>query len=690
MASQTAAPSTPQGAGTPAGLKVAKGYRPHLDGIRAVAVYLVVAFHGGGAWATGGFVGVDVFFVLSGYLVTQLLMRDLEGRGSIDLWRFYSRRIRRLLPAAAAVLVASAVVFSAVGSPAELLDAQDAVRAAALYVANWHFIGQSSDYFGADIQASPVVHFWSLSVEEQFYATWPLLLGALHLLTRRAGARRWSIIRAVVAVAMVCSAGAALLLVQSNLTRAYYGTDTRAYQLLAGALVAMSPTLIARRRTASRRRRLGAAGLAALIALVVLASSVLEVNPVVRGALATVLTVTLIISIEAQRGIPRAVLSWAPIVYLGRISYGTYLWHWLVIVVAARVIGASPLSTTVIAVLLATGLAALSFELLERPIRESRPLDRRRIGVVAAGLALSGLIGLVVAPRVLEDGEGGLPLTVAQGTAVGVTRVPADLDWRGASADKADFPECTPAASEQCTLVKGSGRHILVIGDSHARMFLPMLTSLARDRSLTLSAAVAPVCPWQNGLIYLLRGAECLGHQADWYPTIVDRLDPDVVILVHRTFDDPLSTVRIADEAEGASEPGSAEYLDHIRTRSAETLASFRDAGRKVVIIEPVPVSRVEDDPLICLSGATYLDECRFVSHVGATPVEQIYRSLAAADDNVWTFNLDRQVCPYLPICDPIVGGLIVKRDDTHLTTSFASALQPVMERFLDDNGILN
>src|SRR5664279_6539655 len=170
-------------------------YRPQLDGMRAVAVYLVVAFHAGLARFTGGFIGVDVFFVLSGYLVTQLLLRDIHGQGRIRFSRFYSRRFRRLLPAAFVVLLVTAAVYAAVAAPAAVTQALRSIRAAFLYVANWFFMRQSNRYFGGDINASPVVHFWSLSIEEQFYAVWPLLLGGLFVATRRIGRAQWQAIR---------------------------------------------------------------------------------------------------------------------------------------------------------------------------------------------------------------------------------------------------------------------------------------------------------------------------------------------------------------------------------------------------------------------------------------------------------------------------------------------------------------
>lgn len=683
--------STVGGTEANVGTEVGAGYRPHLDGIRAVAVYLVVVFHARADRASGGFIGVDVFFVLSGYLVTQLLMRDLRDGGSIDLKRFYSRRIRRLLPAALVVLLVTMVVFSSIGSPAEVLDARGAVRAASLYVANWFFIGQSSRYFGADIQASPVVHFWSLSVEEQFYATWPVLLAGVHLVARRAGSRRWSIIQGVVFAGMAASLGAALWVARTDLNRAYYGTDTRAYQLLAGALLALTPGVLHRLRAGSaHRRELSLVALASLVGLVLLATDLVDVSPVERGALATALTVALIISVEAgTSGLGRSVLSLPPLVYLGRISYGTYLWHWLVIIVIARVVDVSPLSTALLAVGVATGLAALSFELLERPVREARLLDRRRLAVVAFGLTASVVMGLVGTRDVLRIADDRL-VTVSQGTSVGASPVPSDLDWRGAKNDTADFPDCTAAVPARCTLVNGTGPHLLLIGDSHARMYIPMLTDLARQRGLTFSAAVAPACPWQDGLQYLQNPEGCRTQQAEWYPGLVERLDPDLVILANRTFDDPASPIHILDSADGELALGSEAYLTTIEARTSTTIQRLRSGDRKVLIIEPVPVAPVGDDPLTCLSDAAYLDECRYVSHVGPTPVEQIYRRLAKADPGTFVVDLDRQVCPYLPICDPIVDGLIVKRDTSHLTTRFATTLLRPFERFLDDNGLLD
>src|SRR6476469_5526129 len=206
-------------------------YRPQLDGVRTLAVYLVVAFHAGLVRFDGGFIGVDVFFVLSGYLVTSLLTRDVAAFGAVRLGQFYSRRIRRLLPAAVVNLTVTAIVFAAIASPWEATNAIGAVRAAALYVANWYFIGQSADYFARNITASPVIHYWSLSVEEQFYILWPLLLSGLVLAGRRLLWTRGRLVQAGVVVIGLASLVTALALARTDPNRAYLATYTRAYQL---------------------------------------------------------------------------------------------------------------------------------------------------------------------------------------------------------------------------------------------------------------------------------------------------------------------------------------------------------------------------------------------------------------------------------------------------------------------------
>jgi peptidoglycan/LPS O-acetylase OafA/YrhL len=249
---------------------------PALDGLRAVAVYLVVLFHAGVARFSGGFIGVDVFFVLSGFLITRLLINEYVERGGIGLLAFYGRRIRRLLPAAWVAIVVTSVLYAAFASPLERRAVLGDARAAIFYVANWRFIGKGQDYFADALESSPFLHLWSLAVEEQFYLLWPLLmLGLLAVWGRsQLGVR---VVTIALGVSTIAGAAYAWRVAQTDLLRSYYGTDTRAYQLLAGATIAFVLTSrTGRSRTPLTRRPAEMAVVAGLVGILALAS---EVSP---------------------------------------------------------------------------------------------------------------------------------------------------------------------------------------------------------------------------------------------------------------------------------------------------------------------------------------------------------------------------------------------------------------------------
>ena len=669
-------------------------YRPHLDGLRALAVYLVVAFHAGVGRASGGFVGVDVFFVLSGYLVTALLVRDLDGeRGRVRFGRFYARRVRRLLPAAALNLVVTAIVFGVVAAPVELADARNAIRAAALYVANWYFILQSADYFAADVESSPVAHYWSLAVEEQFYLVWPVLLAGIYALARRrrVGPGR-RVVQAAIALGAMASFGLARALTGPDISRAYQGTDTRAYQLLAGALLAVTPGIVIRIRRSRAAASLPAVAMILVIVAVVLASDAVDTDAVWRGLAITVVTVGLIVSLEAARGGPvRAVLSLAPVAYLGKISYSTYLWHWIVIVVLGREAEVGHVATAVIAAAVATGLASLSYELLEQPIRTASALDRRRSVVIAAGLVLSLVVGVVIVPRILDRATTATAASAIEaraGTTVSTGAAPSQPVLGAAIDDFYGFRGCEATNNEACTLTEGSGPTAMVVGESHAGMLTPMLQDLAERHDLRLTARFLPFCPWPRGVVY--QGVrQCYAEQADLFDRIITEVDPDIVFLAHRPIDDVNDPQAIADEDEGGLDGDADRQAAALDRRITDVVRSLRADGRTVVIFEPIPVVAKDDDTLTCLSQEQALDPCRFVTRDGPGYEERIIRRLAADDDGVIAVDLDRLVCPYLPICDPVVDDLVVKRDHNHLTVTFARSLLDPVDDYLIARGVV-
>ena len=248
---------------------------------------------------------------------------------------------------------------------------------------------------------------------------------------------------------------------------------------------------------------------------------------------------------------------------------------------------------------------------------------------------------------------------------------------------------CDPDHLEGCHVVTGTGDQILLLGDSHARMFIPLFEELAHRLDLGMAAAVMPQCPWPQGLRYASSGQECAVAQRDWYGAVLESVAPDVVVLAHRAVDDLASPVMIvSDETEWLA-PGTDEFEDLLRARMTDTVMGLRERGVKVVIVEPVPITAREDDPVECLSRESAVAPCRFVTDPSALASEVIARRLAAEDPGVWTLDLDRAACPYLPICDPVVGGIVVRRDNTHLTTRFVRSLVDGLEEHLVEREIV-
>jgi len=655
-------------------------YRPHLDGLRAIAVYLVVLFHAGVLRFAGGFVGVDVFFVLSGYLVTQLLLRDVLGQNGIRFGRFYARRYRRLLPAAFVALLVTALVYAGIASPANVATAVDAFKAAFLYVANWFFIGRATAYFGGNIAQNPVLPYWSLAVEEQFYFVWPLLLAGIFALTARAGARQRALVGGIVGSLAVFSLAAALVLRSSSPAHAYYGTDARAYQLLGGALIALFPVVVTRAAGYARATRIVLP--ISLAVLLLLASSWVHLDAIGRGALVTVTTIALIVALEAAEGSPvNRALSTRPAVYLGQVSYGTYLWHWPVILVMTTLLHLSALSTFLLTCLIATGIASLSFQILERPIRLSPWLDQHRRAVIVSGLVVSVVSALVLIPAVLQEPS---PASTIRGdTSTGFTPVPSDLDFADATFTATPSPPvCFDRPASVCTIVKGSGKHVMLMGDSHARMLIPTFTRIARDNNLTLSVGISGGCPWQLGVYTPNSPARCRRYKDDLYSRVIPALQPDVIVAANYGYDDPsIPPFPVVDEAGQGMARGSVGFDRLMARQTKKSAKALTRGGRDLVIVEPIPIDK--RDPTECLAHSKFLESCRYVARTGHTKLETLYRSLADHDDHVFAADLDRLVCPFFPICDPVVDHHIVKVDAQHLTREFADFIAPEVASYL-------
>ena len=377
-------------------------FRPDIEGLRGLAVLLVVVFHAAPNLLGGGFIGVDVFFVISGFLITGLLYRELGRTGRISFSRFYVRRIRRLFPAAALAIAATFLLSALVLSPLALPRVAGDGVAAALSLANIRFALASGDYFNAIVVPSPFLHYWSLSVEEQFYLVWPALL----FLVFRVGRAR--LVTLIIVAVMVFSLALAVAMTENGANWAFYSLPTRAWQLAVGGLLAIAAI--------GRFRSVAVSGGLALVGWVGIGAVLLAgfffddllAYPGYWALLPTLGTVAVIAGGDRAGG-PGLILSTAPFRFLGRISYALYLWHWPLLVLPAIAYGAElawPARVALVA--LAVSIATLSTLLVEEPIRRaSMPGSGRPLIWPAArpllGLALAVVVGVVATNWVTDQ-----------------------------------------------------------------------------------------------------------------------------------------------------------------------------------------------------------------------------------------------------------------------------------------------
>jgi peptidoglycan/LPS O-acetylase OafA/YrhL len=643
-------------------------HRPALDGVRSIAVYVVLLFHAGLPFVDGGFLGVDLFFVLSGFLVSSILLDELDETGRVRLWRFYARRVRRLLPAALVVIVATAAVFVLLASSVRRAPMVGDAQASLLYAANWRFLAQENDYFGADVDRSPYLHFWSLSIEEQFYFAFPLVLLGLFAVSRR-----WRLALPVgVGALLTASVAAQVVWASRDANHAYYGTDARAYQLMAGVLAALALRALSARATLPPMVARVSAVLApvGLLVLLVACSGLVDTAASTRGLVATVGSTALILGLVLGDRQPLGRLLGRPLpVYLGRISYGTYLWHWPVVLVLLEFLDTSPWVIAGLTAGLATALAALSFEVLEHPVRRARVLSKWAPQTVAVGLAASVAVALVVAPPLL--GSDRRPaLATSPGSSGGDmgSPVPTDVDWLAYIDDKGpDDTYCTPADLSSCVVATSdSGPHVTLIGDSNARMLAPVLQQLATENGFTLSLQILNGCPWQHRIARLADtigevGERCRATRDDMYDTVLRDLDVDVAVLLQL----PRDRGRHQRQS-GMTEPELDEFNYSAQESSLDELAGI---GADTIIMEPIiQVPRELPEPLECLATAVTTAECRVPVPINEPPSAAFARALGAQRADTSSVSVNDLMCPTAPLCEPLVGRVPVWRDREHYT----------------------
>ena len=608
-------------------------YRPGVDGLRAVAVAAVVVFHAAPGLLPGGYLGVDVFFVISGFLITSILhaaLSDTERQARRHLAEFWGRRARRLLPALIPVLL-FVTVASALLLPREFFrPTASSVLWSLAFAANWFFAGRT-DYFGPAAEDMPLVHLWSLGVEEQFYLVFPLLLwAAFRLGGRRAGA-------ALVAAATLLGFAASAWWSATDPQLAFYSTPSRVWQLGAGASLALAPAMFGWART----RHACALGLVLIAAGLALGR--VWPAPVPAALLPTLGALLVVASTDSPaRTVAGRALASPALVWLGKRSYGLYLWHWPLLVFGGLLVPQLGAAGDAAAIALAVGLAELSYRWLEQPVRTRGVLRGAVSGLAATAVAAGGTAWAAASSEAVLR-----PLSAFHDYEPELIRTrAAAFKAAGIRECWVSDPEAARAAVGTCTALDPERPDVLVAGDSHSAQFHAQMGAVFPDTAFSLVAANS--CAFVE--MPLARQNETCGVILDYL------LGPGATA----GFDALVLAPRVTPERAG-------EYADAV----AE-IADRWDAP--VILIGPVPYYRPSLHALHPIhEGASPASlDARYDAAVQADwfGTDQRLAAFAATRADVDYVSTIARLCPDGPLsCRHVASdGRVVTMDASHYT----------------------
>lgn len=641
-------------------------FREDIEGFRGLAVLLVVLYHVRIPGLGGGFVGVDMFFVLSGYLITGLLAEEYARRGTIDFPRFYFRRARRLLPASVLMLVVTVVAGWLTLAPLTQDTVARTAVATSVYLSNVWFLRNSADYFAASTELNPLLHTWSLAVEEQFYLFWPLVV---FMTLRAAGSRHRALL--LLGVATVASLAYSVHALATGSLDAFYGLVSRAWEFGVGALAAIRPGL--RSLSSPLRSGVRVAGFAALGATALLFTDK-TAFPGASALLPTIGSALVLIAGEGEPAPPGLghLLRARWLRWLGETSYSFYLWHWPVLIIAESLSPGLSIPGRIAAAFLSLGIARAAFVLVERPLRGMPQLVQppRRALAFVVGLTVLGMAG-------------GVAWRVSAARAAGSAE---QRGYRAALEDVAMRTEdgCIARFAEdrilECEFGADSAVAVIALfGDSHAGHWLPALLGpgSARWRVVTIVKAGCPVA--SISVANPRRGVRSEPCD-EWRAGAIRRLEalrPSLIIA--------------ASSSEYVHRVG--EINRHSSVSTAEFEAASRDAFAQLDRIG-VPVLVLRDTPWpgfnvpLCLSNAAHRSwlsakDCDFGTSEGLRSGAAEAESRAAAGlRNVRVADLALAVCPAIR-CEVVRDGVIMFHDDGHLSRAGAAMLAPAMEQLV-------
>lgn len=667
---------------TDEGSPATRAFLPEVQALRAIAVTAVVVYHLWPGLLPAGFVGVDVFFVISGYLISSHMMSERESTGRFDLGAFYARRVRRILPAASLVVVVTALAGLAVLPELRWSELTRQGTASLLSMQNWVLARDSVDYLAQGTAPGPFQHYWSLSIEEQFYLLWPVAF----LLVARRGGRTPAQVRRVVLVIVVAltvlSFAASVLLASSGDPAAYFVSHSRFWELGLGAVLALSL-----RSSASRRLRalLGWGGVALIAGAMVLVP--LEGFPGVFAIVPTAGAGLVIWSARAGStpGL-RRVASVRLVQWLGDVSYSVYLWHWpLVVCVPFILIGWSGLSRGVVIVGASLVLAAITRTLVEVPLHRTVAPGATRAQVLTCAAAVTAVCVLVVQlPRTVADSRaadrvsaslalladpppdlGAASLmadgfsSFASGAAV---VVPAPESARKELPDGAEGRCKSDMAAESAPVchfgAPDASAVIALVGDSHMEQYLPTFQAVAAREDLRIITYFHSSCPFSTAQRTTdeVRGGPCLRSNDATAEAILDDPTIDLVVTSGRSAVDWVAAPGVPQPAEGF----------------AQAWGRLREAGLPVVVLSDNPLMLPDDATSDCV--VEHLDDPAVCARPVADAMPDDHQIAAAALSDVRLVDTSSWFCTQT-LCPAVIGSVLVYRDEQHVTTAYARTL---------------
>jgi len=662
--------------------------------LRAIAVVLVLLEHAGVSLISGGFVGVDVFFVLSGFLITGLLIRELESTNRISLLQFYARRARRLLPASTLVLVVTIIAsYLWIGGTRADRVAEDGIWAA-LFASNFRFIELGTDYLNARLPPSPLQHFWSLAVEEQFYAVWPLVMFGIARLRRRVPLRivLGIALTAIIVASMIWSDRQTAV----DATEAYFSPFTRAYELAIGGVLAVAAPWIMRLPA-----KLGAAMTWLGIAVILYTAVTFDASTHFPGlaALIPVIGASLVVAGGSTAGSlgAESLLKLAPFQYIGKLSYSIYLWHWPLLVIVAAWAGrdltvAEALGLCVIAV----AAAQMSYLVVENPVRNAPVLKRATplvsIGVGVALIVVSvGVANLYLTTQRTPGEITSDDVTIATypdqaGVLAAVQAATTVSDWPeqpSRIANLAYSKDCdvtrADTTSSECVFGDPNGTTtIALFGDSHAAMWVPTLDVIGKQAGIKVIQFTKPGCPPMDFPVY----SNALGREytecaafLDWAIERIPQVQPDVILMTG-AFRGMQQAVNGSPTTDGIEDAWMSGLTSVIETLKPST-------KRIVVIGDMAYPSQGGIDCLTANAGdAQACADPRASAFDDAHNDRERETAIAAGAEFV---DISSWFCTDTT-CPPVIGGLTVHRDSFHTGENYAVYLS---QAFADATGIV-